>query len=70
MTWNHQVCDECYQVQRDRLNLPRKEPIRLNAGPTRLFDSCCLCRRWNNSGIYVRIDPAVMPCDHWSDVLG
>ena len=72
MVSNHQICDECYLVERDRLNLPFKEPVRLPAdGPlSRLFDACCWCGRWNNSRIYIRSDPGRMACNHWVEVMG
>lgn len=70
--FNHQLCDSCYHEQRERLGLPRKEPIRmlLADGRSKLFDRCCVCGAWNDSGIYVRVDPARMPCNHWQEVLG
>lgn len=71
MTWTHQICDECYPVERERLGLPLKEPVRLADGlMTNLFDTCCWCGRWNNSRIYIRADPGTMACNHWADVMG
>lgn len=52
--WNHLLCDVCW----DKLH-PNRAPVRLKDDS----GQCCVCRAVTTSGIYIRADPAEMPCN-------
>jgi hypothetical protein len=51
--FNHLLCDRCWKERE-----PNREPGRLRAD----VGTCCVCKALTTSGIYVRVDPAQMPC--------
>lgn len=53
-TWTHQSCNVCWS----KLNPDRPFPLRMTYnGTDRVWDTCCWCGNWNNSGIFVRAEP-------------
>lgn len=54
MSWTHTKCDSCWQAAE-----PERVPFRLRGAPA---ETCCWCGRQSTSGIYVREDPALLPC--------
>jgi len=48
------LCDENWLVWAD----PYREPVRVLHSPTEV---CCLCGQPTDSGIYVRVNPDVVP---------
>lgn len=58
MSWTHTKCDSCWQAHE-----PGRVPFRLlREAPA---EPCCWCGRETTSGIYVREDPVLLPCqDH------
>lgn len=55
--FQHAICDECWE----RRN-PDRLPVRL-MGSYRKEERCCFCLAQTKSGIYVRENPADMPCN-------
>lgn len=54
--WNHSICAECFDWIR-----PGQTPIAIKPEFVEQ-ETCCLCGHQHKSGIYIRRDPAVMPC--------
>lgn len=52
--WRHTVCRRCWRILQGN-----QEPIQLEVERPEL---CCICRELTAAGIYVRFDPAKMPC--------
>lgn len=56
--WNHAICMNCWNAKN-----PDREPVRL---PEEFLDEtaepCCYCGKPQQTGIFVRADPLVMPC--------
>lgn len=52
-TWTQPVCDECFTAER-----PGRRPVRLREPD---LERCCLCGAATRSGIYMRLDPNVVP---------
>lgn len=62
--WNHAICDSCWPSFNVRhMNLD--EPYRVIARPDEV---CCYCGEATNSGIYVREDPTLVPCNGQGEV--
>jgi len=53
--FTHSICDDCWDKQH-----PLKPSIRMKH---RIIDTCCFCSKKHSSGIFVRQDPADMPCN-------
>jgi len=51
--WTQPCCDKCWDTFYENLEPLRMEEIKL--------EHCCFCGRDTYSGIYVRIDPDVVP---------
>lgn len=56
-TWNHELCVSCW-IEREGHRLP----VRLVPA---VWERCCFCGTWNNSGIWIRHDPRTLSCVHW-----
>jgi hypothetical protein len=64
--WTHSICDDCWD---NVYEAGRKGQL-----PSRVADAdierCCFCTNNHKSGIYVRYDPKLLPCqgEHtWGD---
>jgi hypothetical protein len=55
--WTHSICVECWNKKN-----PDREPIAFKPD-FREEDKCCYCSEKHSSGIYVRENPADMPCN-------
>jgi hypothetical protein len=55
--WNHSICETCWKKQN-----PDREPIVIKP-QFRDEETCCSCSLRHFSGIYVRSNPADMPCN-------
>lgn len=51
--WVHSSCLPCWY-----LNEPERDPVRVRF---REEEHCCWCGRTHHSGIYVRVDPELVP---------
>jgi hypothetical protein len=54
--WTHSICQDCW----DKKN-PDRQAFRL-ASVGHDEEKCCYCGKPHTSGIYVREDPAQVPC--------
>jgi hypothetical protein len=52
--WNHSLCEDCWDARHSQVS-----PVRL-APPDR--EPCCICQREHASGIYLELDPTLLPC--------
>lgn len=52
MNWSHAICDECWYERN-----PHRDPVRIVA-EFRDVEKCCYCGKVNESGIYIRSNPA------------
>jgi hypothetical protein len=52
--WTHSLCEDCWDEKH-----PDNPTARAIVGDICV---CCACEKKHSSGIYVREDPAVMPC--------
>lgn len=55
--WTHAICDECWEKKE-----PDREPTRL-VEEFRHKEPCCYCGKSQKSGIFVRGDPTITPCN-------
>lgn len=55
--WRHSICTDCWEKKN-----PGREPVRLLNEDAEL-DVCCFCSKPHSEGIYVRENPADMPCN-------
>jgi hypothetical protein len=69
-TWRHPCCELCW-IAREGVWSEIEPGVRALTSvrrPHRLIDApieeCCVCGGPTISGIYVRADPATMPCSH------
>jgi hypothetical protein len=57
----HQICNTCWS----KLRPDRRNPHRMTYDGIRfVWDTCCWCGGWNNSGIYVRAPDGLRFCRH------
>lgn len=54
MNWNQPICDACWHDLQ-----PERRPVRL-ATPIRRSETCSMCGKTTDSGIYVRADPRIV----------
>ncbi|MGH9042659.1 MAG: hypothetical protein ACRDZ3_20785 [Acidimicrobiia bacterium] len=52
--WDHAMCPRCWGAE-----WGARQPARVDEGTPEI---CCFCGADTDSGIYVRRDPAVTPC--------
>lgn len=57
VSWTQPVCDSCWEGYVMKNTGEYKEPARV----TPKKEECCFCRFETESGIFVRVDPAVCP---------
>lgn len=62
MSWTHPICERCW-IERESAGdgdaLTIRRPVKL-LHPT--LETCCFCKSYTIVGIYVREDPAGLPC--------
>jgi len=58
--WTHSMCALCWNDwHADNLAYQYNPDPAVHHGPD---DLCCLCGKAHNSGLYLRVDPRVLPC--------
>lgn len=55
---NHLLCDDCWKKASKTAGKPGRIPVRVQPD----VGNCCACSALTTSGIYVREEPAAMPC--------
>ncbi len=61
MNWNHNICNNCWELRMRAEGTPWREPVTLRQPE---LVRCCFCGIMTASGIYVRQDPKTLGCKH------